>query len=1385
MHEHGDGEALGVRARWLIPIALATLWAMVGSLALTSAPALAVKIYYPDLSFGGGPCVVKPGEPCAGKFDEPEGVAFNDATGDVYVVDKGNRRVEEFDEKGVFVREFAPPGGFTDPEQVAIDNSCQEQKPEFSGAECTKFDESNGDVYVTDAGQKVVDKFTSTGGYEGQLTMTEGCEKKEEPWPCSESKRVAMPLGEVHSVAVGPSGDVWLDETESHQVEELKEIITVYEARVDEFSDTSVLIDRFRTGGVDLRADRGYEDRAFAVDSIEDLYVATGVGRTIAKYEPSETTGYKEAHYEASEGVNALAAIPSTSSELTNDVLADVGGEIVTNEGNVLASVPFGIERYGEFGEPEGNPLELFPGEAVPVGFVFSESYGLAVNNSATVYASERATDKVQRFAYVRVPEVGTEAASNVTETGLTLHGIVNPEGEEVTKCDFEYGTEVGRYTGEVECEPPVGDGVGHIGQGDVPVAVSAVVSGLKLSEVRSFRLVAVGPSGAPAYGRGLTVSRPEITDEANSEVGPTVATAQAEIDPGGIATCYWLEYGTETSYGGRYPQEGCVPIGEGEESEPVSVEVTGLKADTGYHFRFAASNGLGLAAGADVAFTTFSLQPDELPDGRVYEAVSAVGAGHGTNVYVPAGMEQVLKPVGRHGIGTKYPFEVSADGESVAYVGDPPASGGNGQIGVGLGNSYVARRALGGGWAQVAVNPATYANSYVAFSGDLQTGILESGEQLGGAPTEGGEAYPDLYRRSIEWSSNGGGSPQATLGAPEALVTSSPEGCTPLEFGAALENQLYAEGPFFGGGNVGTAAVPAFSHLLFEANAALPATPAVTTPAGCRLKNDLYDWFDGRLYLIDVLPTGTGETAPNATFGRQGGSIDGSVTPERSGAISADGSRIFWSAVETVEAEPGRYEERPAGLYVRENDTLPEGCAVVGDACTVRLDVVQEGASQVGVCAAKPAECEHPAFWTASADGSRVFFTDEERLTVGATAEAGSPDLYEYNLEAPEGERLTDLSIPIHVGKHGEAQGVMDASEDGSWVYFVADGVLTEGENAEESEPVEGQPNLYVRHEGVTTFIATLAKGDNAYPSGTTEAYDGDWQADPGKRTAEATPDGRDLVFMSRRPLTGYANGVEGEVDGEKTIVPLTEVFLYDAESAHLVCVSCNPSGEAPMAPARSEFAKNITEAWGSFLPVSESLASYQPRLISTDGRRVFFNSIEPLVPQDTNGFLGVYEWEAQGEGSCREARDCVSLLSRGTSTDNSYMIDASSNGDDVFFVSRAQLVKADRGGQTDVLYDARVDGYVAPETARCSGTGCQGVAPPPPIFATPASVTFTGTGNFPVLATTTNKVTKKKTTRGCHKDRVRRHGRCVRRKRPRKANKTARADDRPRSRR
>jgi hypothetical protein len=136
-----------------------------------------------------------------------------------------------------------------------------------------------------------------------------------------------------------------------------------------------------------------------------------------------------------------------------------------------------------------------------------------------------------------------------------------------------------------------------------------------------------------------------------------------------------------------------------------------------------------------------------------------------------------------------------------------------------------------------------------------------------------------------------------------------------------------------------------------------------------------------------------------------------------------------------------------------------------------------------------------------------------------------------------------------------------------------------------------------------------------------------------------------------------------------------------------------------------------------------------------------VFFESAEALVPGDANLQSDVYEWEADGEGSCESDTQnggCLFLISGGQSPQHSYFGDASASGNNVFFFTRQSLVSQDQDNNAD-LYDARVDGGILtqnppPPSVPCSEeVACRsGSSSVPSVFGSPSSTTFSGSGNL-----------------------------------------------------
>jgi hypothetical protein len=451
--------------------------------------------------------------------------------------------------------------------------------------------------------------------------------------------------------------------------------------------------------------------------------------------------------------------------------------------------------------------------------------------------------------------------------------------------------------------------------------------------------------------------------------------------------------------------------------------------------------------------------------------------------------------------------------------------------------------------------------------------------------------------------------------------------------------------------------ATPDLSHVVLSSVYPLTSPPPVIPNAG---ESALYEWAGGSLQIVSVLPASEGG---GPVVGALGGGGD-----VARGGISNDGSRVFWNG-------------GPEGhVYVRD----------VAKEETVRLDAVQGGSGTPS---------GGSSFISAATSGSRVFFTSGPRLTADASPEEG--DLYECEMIEVAGKlacKLADLTVSDNAGENGDPVAVLGASEDGSYVYFVAAGVLAHNVPG----VVRGQ-NVYVHHGGTTSFIGVASPGT----------------------AAQVSPSGRYLAFESEQDLTGYDSGDANR--GE----PDREIYLYDAESGRLVCASCNPTGARPVGPAA--------------LPEHVESSRYTLRALSDSGR-LFFDSPEALVAQDTNGQSDAYEYEQVGVGGCTASSvmfsegsvGCVGLISSGSSDQASTFLDASSSGDDVFFYTDGRLAPQDLDTAFDV-YDAHVCSAEVPcststvvPPACTTADACRAApAPQPAVFGAPASATFSGSGN------------------------------------------------------
>ena len=145
-------------------------------------------------------------------------------------------------------------------------------------------------------------------------------------------------------------------------------------------------------------------------------------------------------------------------------------------------------------------------------------------------------------------------------------------------------------------------------------------------------------------YGNSPLVVTGSVTNLAS-----TGATLNGTVNPRGLSTSYYFQYGTTTSYG---MTTTTTAAGSGSSAVTVSKAITGLQSERTYHYRLVASSSGGTTYGSDATFTTTG-QP-QLP--------SAVTLAAGNVKSSSATLNASVNP---HNSTTTYYFEY---GISVAY---------------------------------------------------------------------------------------------------------------------------------------------------------------------------------------------------------------------------------------------------------------------------------------------------------------------------------------------------------------------------------------------------------------------------------------------------------------------------------------------------------------------------------------------------------------------------------------------------------------------------------------------------------------------------------------------------------------------------------------------
>ena len=1263
----------GVHCGWRA--SLAALGTVVVALALSCSPAVALTQRGHVFGYSFGEAAAK------AELSSPAGIAVDEASHEVYVVDRAKNRVDRFlcggpaTEPCTFASSFEVPS----PESIAVDDSS---------------DESKGDVYVAssvrvpaaEAFKGTVFKFTKEGTQIAKLTKVAG-----------------EPLGKVNGLAVIPNGDLWIEQ------------------------GVQGTIDRF-TGGLPNKFIAEPEPFEVATELGEESFIAAGFAVD-------------------SSGEHLYVTHGEVEAELEREVHKEVEVEGL-KEAN-CAKGPCTVAKLSIQQEVENGEL----------------------------------SDSVADLSPELLPEASSGVAVDLTGEGSFANDVYLDSGKSIVAVDAEgkliqrFGAEEGAFKGLQE-----GSGVAV---DSLTGEVFVVDAGAKTVDV------------FVREGKG----QPKIEEVSASKVTSRSAQLNAVIDPGDNETTYTFQYGTTAPVDcTEPPSSACeapipaVSIGAGFTNQPASVALTNLQPGTNYHFLVIASQAGGVKVDSEEGTFTTSGSAGEavLPDDRQWELVSPADASG-------AAVEPIRLDGGA--------IQAAADGEAISYVTDAPVetevenSKGEIEKKPPQGNrnpestQVLSTRKPGGGWiSQDILTPnevsealgvgSNSAPEYRLFSKNL---LLSLDFPFPGEGEASALAQPPLAPPSQE-NEPQEKTPYVRVDGPSPPLAPEPETAeesnslaydVAQQNGKAMGNAGYlallthqddTTGIGFGSPITKVSiqgATQNLSHVVLSAKVPLLSS----VPPNSR---ELYEWHEednakgeheGKLQLINELPDqrlSTGRTELG-----EAGALN--VANNTRHAISNSGSRVFWSAVQLEGSEPD--ESTEPHLYMRDT----------GKEQTIRLDQPEAGVHKQVENTAFKGEAK---FMTASADGSTVLFTDSRPLTEESGAEEAlvpeerKADLYECEISETAGQdscALSDLT-PRQGGEQARVLGtILGATEaDASRVYFVANGVLTSTANSEGEKATPGgcpnhnegaaliQPlnatcNLYLSTReapGVfkTTFIARISDLD----SPDFEASKGNL----GRLTARVSPMGRYLAFMSERSLTGYDNR---DANSEQ---PDEEVYFYDAQANRLFCASCNPSGQRPLGVFDQSLGSNEgpgllidrPEIWANaevdddpwlagsvpgWDTQTREGAVYQDRYLLDDGR-LFFDSSDALVPQDTNGKEDVYEYEPPEIGNCTEAsptfssksNGCVSLISSGTSEQESDFLDASESGSDVFFLTSAQLVKGAEANFS--VYDAHEctseSKCPPPESfpaAPCHDEECHGAPSTPPTFAAPSSTTFSGAGN------------------------------------------------------